>query len=241
MSDSNFWRQSSSLLEFLKKLLSVHWRSLLLLLVGVFLPLLVFEQLAIVIWENQGGFPWDNVLLLAIHTTAQPHLDQLAEALTDFGTYLGVFPASITIALVLLSSRQWRSLIYFLTAQLGSSLISMTAKILLHRIRPGLWESAYPLPSDFAFPSGHAMSSMTLIVALIVLTWGSRWCWLVSGLGGLFVITIAWTRLYLGVHFPSDILAGWMVSIAWAIGTSLVIRPGLAKQKTLTMTESLSE
>jgi membrane-associated phospholipid phosphatase len=38
-------------------------------------------------------------------------------------------------------------------------------------------------------------------------------------------VAIAWTRLYLGVHFPSDILAGWMVSLAWVIGVSVFIKP----------------
>jgi undecaprenyl-diphosphatase len=71
------------------------------------------------------------------------------------------------------------------------------------------------------------MSSMTFVVALLVLTWGTRWFGMVLSLGSLFVVSIAWTRLYLGVHFPSDILAGWMVSIAWAVGLSLLIRPHL--------------
>jgi undecaprenyl-diphosphatase len=82
---------------------------------------------------------------------------------------------------------------------------------------------------DYGFPSGHAMSSMSFIAALVILTWGTRWCWLVLLSGSLFVVTIGWTRLYLGVHFPSDVLAGWMVSLAWAIGLSLVIRPHLMK------------
>ncbi|MGA7937930.1 MAG: phosphatase PAP2 family protein, partial [Kovacikia sp.] len=68
-------------------------------------------------------------------------------------------------------------------------------------------------------------SSMTFIIALVILTWGSRWCFWVIALGGVFVVAIAWTRLYLGVHYPSDILAGWAASIAWAIGVRLLIKP----------------
>jgi undecaprenyl-diphosphatase len=73
------------------------------------------------------------------------------------------------------------------------------------------------------------MSSMTLVAVLVILTWGTRWCWLVLITGSLFVVAIAWTRLYLGVHFPSDILAGWLVSIAWSIGVSLILRPHFTK------------
>jgi undecaprenyl-diphosphatase len=70
---------------------------------------------------------------------------------------------------------------------------------------------------------------MTFIAALVILTWGSRWYWLILVVGSSFVVAIAWTRLYLGVHFPSDILAGWMVAIAWAIGVSVVLKPHLFK------------
>ncbi|HEY9618509.1 MAG TPA: phosphatase PAP2 family protein, partial [Microcoleaceae cyanobacterium] len=79
-----------------------------------------------------------------------------------------------------------------------------------------------------------AMSSMTLVAALIILTWGSRWCRSAMLIGGIFVVTIAWTRLYLGVHFPSDILAGWMVALAWVVGVSLVIKPNAPQRTQLT-------
>lgn len=70
---------------------------------------------------------------------------------------------------------------------------------------------------------------MTLVAALVILTWGTYWCWWVLVVGSAFVLAIGWTRMYLGVHFPSDILAGWLVSVAWAIGVSLLIRPHLTK------------
>lgn len=139
-----------------------------------------------------------------------------------------MFPAATVISFGLLYGRRWRSLTYFLTTLVGSVIINRTAKEFLHRVRPHLWDSAV-LKLDYGFPSGHAMSSMSFIVALVILTWGTRWCWLVVLSGSLFVATIAWTRLYLGVHFPSDVLAGWLVSLAWASGVSLVIRPHLTK------------
>ncbi|MCV3212121.1 phosphatase PAP2 family protein [Plectonema radiosum NIES-515] len=82
---------------------------------------------------------------------------------------------------------------------------------------------------SYAFFSGHAMTSMTLIAVLVVLAWNSNLRWLVLIFGSLFVVAIGWTRLYLGVHFPSDILAGWMVALAWAIGVNLIIKPHLTK------------
>jgi len=228
MFTSDFWKRLQSFLSFLKKLLITHWRSLLVLLIGVYLPLQVFEALAEYVWENEGGFPWDVPILLAIHNTSTPQLDLFAAMLTKLGVYWGVLPVTTVIGFVLLRQGRWRSLAYLLTTLLGSTVINRTAKTLLHRVRPHLWDSLSK-EYGFAFPSGHAMSSMALIAAVVILTWGTRWRLLVLSFGSLFVLAIGWTRLYLGVHFPSDILAGWMVSLAWAIGVSMVIRPHLSK------------
>jgi undecaprenyl-diphosphatase len=228
MDSSDFWKQPKSFLSFLEKLLLARWQLLLMLLLGVGLPLLMFEQLAVIIWQNKGGFPWDEPILLAIHERATPQLDAFAVRFTKLGVFWGVFPVTTVISIALLYWRRWRSLTYLLVTLLGSIFINRTAKEFLHRMRPHLWDSMAS-ELDYGFPSGHAMSSMSFIAALVILTWGTRWCWLVLLSGSLFVVTIGWTRLYLGVHFPSDVLAGWMVSLAWAIGLSLVIRPHLMK------------
>jgi undecaprenyl-diphosphatase len=223
MFNARLWQLLQSFFRFVQQLLITHWRSLLLLLLGVFLPLQVFGELAEDVWENEGGFPWDVPLLLAIHTTANPQLDVVVTMLTKLGVFWGVFPIATVTALALFNRRRWRSLTYLIVTLLGSIIINRTAKVLLHRVRPHLWESPAP-EFDYGFPSGHAMSSMTFVAVLVILTWGSRWRWLVLIVGTIFVLVIGWTRLYLGVHYPSDILAGWMVSVGWAVGVSLIIR-----------------
>ncbi|ARV59850.1 hypothetical protein BZZ01_15525 [Nostocales cyanobacterium HT-58-2] len=223
MFNARLWELLKLFFRFLQQLLIAHWRSLLLLLLGVYLPLQVFGELAEEVWENEGGFPWDVPLLLAIRRTANPQLDAVAVMLTKLGVFWGVFPIATIIGLALFRRRQWRSLTYLIVTLLGSITINRTAKVLLHRVRPHLWTSPAP-EFDYGFPSGHAMSSMTLVAVLVILTWESRWRWLVFIVGAIFVLVIGWTRLYLGVHYPSDILAGWTVSVAWAVGVSLIIR-----------------
>ncbi len=142
------------------------------------------------------------------------------------------------ISIVLLYLRKWRSLTFLLVATLGSGFISRAAKELLHRVRPHLWESIAPELS-YGFPSGHAMASISFVAAMVILTWGTCWSWFVLLAGSCFVGTTGWTRLYLGVHFPSDVLAGWMVALAWTIGVSFVIRPHLVKP-TLVSEEALT-
>ncbi|MDZ8055425.1 MAG: phosphatase PAP2 family protein [Aulosira sp. ZfuVER01] len=226
-------------LGFVQKLLITYWRSLLLLFIGVYVPLQIFGLLALEVRYNEGGFPWDLPILVTIHSLAQPQLDVFALILTKLGSVWTVLPILSAIALLLLGQRRWRSLTYLLITAAGNIAINRTAKEFWHRVRPDLWTSVAP-EFDYSFPSGHAMTSMTLITLLVVLTWGSVWCWLTVILGSLYVFAIAWTRLYLGVHFPSDIIAGWMVAIAWAIGVSFIIRP-LSQSANITTEKPVSE
>ncbi len=204
-------------------------RAVLLLLLGGFIPLLIFGDLAEDVWK-QGGFWFDVPLLLAIHSTAQPKLDVFVSHLTKLGVFWGVFPAAAMIALFLLIRQRWHALEYFFTASVGSIIINQTVKLLLHRARPHLWTSPAP-EFDYGFPSGHAMASMTLVAALSILSWNSRWRWFVLIIGTLFVLIIGWTRLYLGVHYPSDVLAGWMVALGQTVGVSLLINPHQVRRR----------
>jgi membrane-associated phospholipid phosphatase len=233
-------QQIQSFLDFFKQLLTAHWGSLLLMFVGIYLPLQIFGLLALEVWNHKGGFPWDVPILMAVHSTARSQLDAIAVTLTQFGSWRFVFPVVVVIGLVFLFQRRWRALTFLLITMIGSGFINRTAKEIMHRVRPNLWESLAP-ESSFAFPSGHAMMSMTLVATLVFLTWGTIWCSLTLIVGSLFVVAIAWTRLYLGVHFPSDILAGWMVSIAWVIGVSLILRPHITKETAITESPAMEE
>jgi membrane-associated phospholipid phosphatase len=171
-----------------------------LLIAGVYLPLLTFTALAIAVWQSGEGFWWDVPILKFLHATAQPGLDRFAGTLTQAGSWRGILPISIIVGLVLLYRRRWRSLSYWSITLLGSAGLNWTIKRLFHRGRPHLWDPFAP-ELDFAFPSGHAMLSMGLVAALVMLVWNSRWCWWTLVAGSLLVGSVGWTRLYLGVHY----------------------------------------
>ena len=61
------------------------------------------------------------------------------------------------------------------------------------------------------------MASSALALALIILCWRTRWRWLALIGGAIYMIIIGLSRIYLGVHYPSDILAGWCVSLVWVL------------------------
>lgn len=102
------WKLSLSFLNFSKQLLLAHWRSLLILFIGVYLPLQIFGLLAVEIWEDKGGFSWDVPILLAIHSTAKVQLNVFAATLTKLGSFWTVLPIVTAIALILLFKRKWR-------------------------------------------------------------------------------------------------------------------------------------
>lgn len=191
---------------------------------GVISPLIGFTVLASQVWQQGKGFVWDIPLLQSIHQTAQPVLDILAHNLTRLGVFWGVFPVLTGIGCVLLYRRQWRSLIYLIATPIGSAIINHLSKLFFQRARPDLWDMLTANLS-YAFPSGHAMSSMSFVMVLIALAWHTRWRWTAVVAGSLFVVLIGWTRLYLGVHYPSDVLAGWLLAIAWSVGMLLLVQP----------------
>jgi undecaprenyl-diphosphatase len=192
----------------------------------IVLPFAIFSTLAIAVYQQGTGFLWDVPILQFIHATSLPEWQSFVGALTRLGSFRGICSLMVVTGLgllalqyrqLLLPGRAKQSLLYLTLTILSSGLLNRAAKLLIQRERPHLWNTPFP-ELDYAFPSGHAMLSMTLFVVLVRLTWGSRWVSLVLFLGGLFVVAIAWTRLYLGVHYPSDIVAGWMLGLAWSMG-----------------------
>jgi undecaprenyl-diphosphatase len=199
---------------------------LLLLFGGMFLPLWVFAQLADEVHELEQ-FVLDDVILLHAHGLASPMLDGFFVLVSKLG-YQGVIVLDVLVVLVLLGFRRWREAIFAAVAFIGSALLNLGAKQFFQRDRPTLWESISP-EDTFSFPSGHAMGSMTLAAVLVLLAWRTRWRWPVTLLAATFVVLVGYSRVYLGVHFPSDILAGWMAAIAWVVGVYLVLFRGQNK------------
>ncbi len=184
--------------------------------------------------------PWETALMIAIHLRATAAIDGIATAVTQLGSAYWVTPVVGAIAIRFIWQRRWRSLTYLLVTLGGCVVTNLAAKAYWHRLRPHLWEG-YIHPVDFSFPSGHAMTSMSFAAVLVALTWGSRWVWLTALLGSVYVGAIAWTRLYLGVHYPSDILAGWLLAIAWAVSMSVLFKPHVDVLKDTLQNESTSD
>lgn len=181
--------------------------------------LTTFGLLAIAVATLPLITDWDSIILKKVHNLQSIELDQIAIALTQTARGIAITAITSLLSIGLVWWKQWRSLGYVWLVIIGSGLINFLAKLLFHRHRPDLWVS--PLPqSDFSFPSGHAMLSMSLVMAIAILIPQKHWrlIWLFTC--GFWLMAIAWTRLYLGVHYPSDILGGWALAIFWAMAIS---------------------
>lgn len=182
------------------------------------ITLALFFGLAVAQFYYPGGLEEDIWLLYLVWQTKSPLFDTLAQALTLLGIYEGTLPFLLIVTGILILQRKWFLFSYVSATGIGAVILTHGAKRFFHRPRPHFENHQFSLPTSPAFPSGHALASMTLAVILIALTWKTPWRWLGLTGGTLFVLIIAWTRLYLGVHYPSDIIAGWSLAIAWGIG-----------------------
>ncbi|RDZ27979.1 phosphatase PAP2 family protein [Lysobacter silvisoli] len=193
---------------------------LLLVFLGLLLPLWAFAELADEIHE-QETIPFDEPILQFAHSLAREGFDRFFVLISKVGYLYGVVPFDVAFVLVLTYLRRFREATYAAIALGGSGLLNLAAKQAFARDRPSLWESVAP-EHNYSFPSGHAMGSATLACVLVLLAWRTRWRWPLAVLMTAFVVLVGLSRVYLGVHYPSDILAGWAVATAWAVAVYLV-------------------
>ena len=208
-------------------LLRRHGWRLLLVFAGLLLPLWGFAELADEIHEREA-IPFDAPILQLAHALASAGYDRVFVWISAAGYLYGVVPFDIALVLALTLLRRFREATFAAVALGGAALLNIAAKQLFARVRPSLWESISP-ESTFSFPSGHAMGSATLACVLIALAWGTHARWPVFMLTGAFALAVGLSHVYLGVHYPSDILAGWAAATAWALAAYLVVFRGDAR------------
>ena len=190
------------------------WR-LMLPFIGVLVPLWAFAGIATEMRED-GILFFDIPTMVFLHERATAGVDTFFSVMSQLGYLWGVVPANVLILGWLVLKRRSRDGLFFGLAVLGSLGLNLFAKNYFARVRPELWLSIAP-EQTYSFPSGHAMGSVTLGVALTLLCWNSRWRWWVFAAASTFIVLVGLSRIYLGVHYPSDILAGWAAGTAWVV------------------------
>lgn len=196
------------------------WR-LLLVFLGILLPLWGFAELAAEI-HARDVIGFDERILLGAQSTQSAQLDRTFLLVSAAGYGFGAIPGAVVLVIVLALKRRVPETVFAFFALGGSLLLNVLIKQLFARDRPSLWESIAP-HDTYSFPSGHAMASATLAAVVVLLAWRTRWRWPVVAVALPFVVLVGFSRVYLGVHYPSDILAGWAAASVWAAAVYLVV------------------
>jgi undecaprenyl-diphosphatase len=179
--------------------------------------------------QETTGF--DEAVLLALRTAPDDPIGP--ESLTHAFMHISALGSgSVTGIIVLIAviffvvSGHWRYAMLMLACSLGTLAGMSLLKNFYERERPTVVTHIDP-PGGHSFPSGHSMISAALYMTLAVLIARTmerrRQRVAVVAIGAALMMLIGFTRLYLGVHYPTDVLAGWTAGLLWALICGLIV------------------
>lgn len=185
------------------------------------LPLLLAALLGLVRQAYGNDWPIDRALTVWIQSFSTPALDTFMLTVTHLADPPFILLVMLLLAVVLIALKRPRDALFVVVGMGAAIALSQIVKLGFGLARP-VYRVPLVTETTFSYTSGHASASMALVIALIVLTWRTRWQWLVLIAGVVYVSVIAFSRIYLGAHFPSDVWGGWLLTIAvMAVATLL--------------------
>jgi undecaprenyl-diphosphatase len=170
---------------------------------------------------GDGNTSWfDAVVRDGINSVATPILTQLAIFFSFVGDWPFLTFLGLTIFGVLLYFKWKREAVIFFITNIGELVLNISLKAIYQRTRPEpLFE--YALPNSYSFPSGHALGAICFFG---ILAWTlaanaetARAKGAIYAAAAMLVLSIGLSRIYLGVHFPSDVVAGYLVGLVWTL------------------------
>lgn len=170
--------------------------------------------------DEDGVAGIDRPLLDAILTIRDPQADALITGFTDLAGTIGM-PLIAIVSLVTLSLRRrsWTPLVLVVAAGAGSLLMTVAGKVLIGRDRPPLTDAVPPYEVSASFPSGHTLNAVAILgIIAYLLVLRRRSVWARAGIIAIAVVAsllVAASRVYLGHHWVTDVVAGWLLGAAW--------------------------
>ncbi|MEP7301502.1 MAG: phosphatase PAP2 family protein [Caldimonas sp.] len=161
---------------------------------------------------------FDAALAQWLHAHANPALTRWMFTVSNLHSTVAVSGYAAAAGLWFWRARQWRRLTTLAVCMAGGLALNVAMKLAFHRARP-VFEDPLLTLSSYSFPSGHVMGSTVLyglIVAWVFVgTPRAVWRGLALGAGLLAVGAVAFSRMYLGVHYLSDVSAAFLEGVAW--------------------------
>jgi undecaprenyl-diphosphatase len=181
--------------------------------------LLLFSWLAEEVFTGEMQ-SFDLAVRLALHQHASPGLTRIMSLVSWLGSAAVLTPAVLALAALFLWLRWRRAAAWLLISMLGAVTLEVTLKSAFHRTRPSAFFGT--LPPSFSFPSGHALSSFcfySVLAGLLSRRIRGRGkhvaLWAVAA---IMVTLTGISRIYLGVHWPTDVIAGYCAAAVWVSG-----------------------
>lgn len=197
---------------FLKEIY-LNWRWLIIFLV-VLASAYIFVDLSGDVWLNEG-FTWDIPIILSIHQSSSPLLDTIFTMITDTSGPIGIM-IPVAIASLWLWRRNERfQMATVIFSTVGMGIITSVLKLIFQRPRPDVFPPLVPQVS-YSFPSGHTGSAVAFYGLMGVLLWHEGY-YVAAVLCWVWVILVMLSRIYLGAHYPSDVLASLALGIIWVV------------------------
>lgn len=181
--------------------------------------ILFFTWLASEVLEGET-LAFDEGVRAFIHGHASSSLTFIMQLVTRLGSVSWLIVLGISVAVSFIVAKWWRGVALFTVAMAGAITLNITLKLIFRRVRPDSYFET-PLPSSFSFPSGHALLSLCfygIVASIIASRLSSRTARLLTWTGAALIVGfIGFSRVYLGVHYPTDVLASYAVALAWVV------------------------
>lgn len=188
--------------------------------------LIFFAALADEMLEGDAK-QFDDWVRSGVHQLASPAVTFVMRVVTVFGAPVVLFSLTLIVGLGFLAKKKYRAMILLVATVAGSSLLNEVLKLSFHRTRPSAFFET-ELPTSFSFPSGHALMSFcfySTLAALISARSNSRLVRIIVWAAAVLLIAaVGVSRIYLGVHYPSDVLAGYTAAFIWVMFIVIVDR-----------------
>ena len=181
---------------------------------------------------------FDLETMQAIASNRNSTLTTIAGIVTNAGSFALLAPLSIAVILLRRWKRQSDDLALLVIAA-GSALLPIVTKLIVARPRPTIEHLSHL--TSLSFPSEHTTQAAAVYLTMaIMLSKGLnyRWRQLLIALAVLLALSVAWSRVYLAVHYPTDVIAGLLLGWGWALLVFHWARPKLASDKTVTVANS---
>ncbi len=189
---------------------------------------------------EQQAFVFDEHILLFIHQFSSPWLDTIVVGITRIGDPKTVVPLSAVAFFCLWLKRYRIEAKIFALDTLGGAVLSYFLKLAFNKVRPQLWDSPI-VETTYSYPSGHALGSVVLygFLSYIFATLYPRFAGWFYGVAAFLIVSIGLSRLYLGVHWPTDIIGGYCIGFLWITVCITLLRLQTTKRDRLSVGESL--